>query len=80
MRDRPPTWRSAFNRALIMAGILFALMAFVLGREVASSAFLALTMLILYVPAGYYLERFLYSRRQAAEARKRQKSAGPRER
>jgi len=79
-RDRPPSWRSATNRALVMAGILFVLMAFVLGREVASSAFLALTMLILYVPAGYYLERFLYNRRRAAEARKRQQAAGPRKR
>jgi len=80
VRDRPPTWRSAFNRALVMSVILFALMAFVVGREVASSAVLALTMLALYVPAGYYLERFLYNRRRAAEARRRQSEAQARKR
>ncbi len=79
-RERPPTWQSAINRALVMAAILFALMAFVVGREVAASAVLALTMLVLYVPAGYYLERFLYNRRRAAEQRKRQAAAQTRKR
>ena len=71
-RDRPPTWQSAFNRALLMSGILFLLMAVAFGRPAGSSAILSITMLVIYVPAGYYLERFLYNRRRAAEQKARQ--------
>lgn len=71
-RERPPSWRGALNRALLMSAILFALMAFVLGRDIASSLILAATMLVIYIPAGYYLERFMYSRRRAAAQRARQ--------
>jgi hypothetical protein len=77
-RDRPPTWQSAFNRALLMAGILFLLMAVAFGRAVAASAMLSIFMLAIYVPAGYYLERFLYNRRRAAAQKARQERAGGR--
>jgi Flp pilus assembly protein TadB len=72
-RDRPPTWRSSFNRSLLMATILFALLVFVTGQGVAPAAGLSLFMLAFYVPAGYYLERFLYKRRQAAVLKARQR-------
>ncbi len=62
-----PTWQSAFNRSLIMSGILFALMAFVVGQSIGASAALSIFMLAIYTPAGYYLERFLYRRRTAKE-------------
>jgi hypothetical protein len=71
-RTAPPTWRGAFNRALIMSVILFVLMAFIVGQPIASAAFLSVFMVGLYTPAGYYLERFLYSRRMAREQRERQ--------
>jgi Flp pilus assembly protein TadB len=71
-KSAAPTWQSAFNRALIMSGILFALMALVVGQPVGASAFLAIFMLALYTPAGYYLERFLYRRRVAKELAARQ--------
>ena len=72
-RDRPPTWRSAFNRALLMAGILFLLMAVAFGRDIGASIVLSVTMLVFYVPAGYYLERFLYNRRRAAAQRSKKR-------
>ena len=74
-RERPPSWRGAINRALLMSAILFALFVLVLGRGVGESLGLAATMMIVYVPAGYYLERFLYNRRRAAEIRAREKRA-----
>jgi cytochrome c-type biogenesis protein CcmH/NrfG len=74
-RDRPPTWGGAINRALLMSGILFVLFVLVLQRGAAESLGLAATMMLVYVPAGYYLERFLYSRRKAAERRARAKRA-----
>jgi Flp pilus assembly protein TadB len=71
-RSAAPTWRSAFNRSLIMSAILFALMAFVVGQPIGASAALSIFMLALYTPAGYYLERFLYRRRVAKEQAARQ--------
>ena len=58
-----------------MSGLLFLLMALAFGRPAGSSAVLSITMLAIYVPAGYYLERFLYNRRRAAELRARQQRA-----
>jgi len=72
-RDKPPTWQSAFNRAGLMAAILFALMVLPFGRGIAPSLFLSVTMLAFYVPAGYYLERFLYNRRRASAQKARQR-------
>ena len=71
-RDKPPTWQSAFNRALLMSGILFLLMAVAFGRDVGASVALSVTMLAIYVPAGYYLEKFLYNRRRASEQKARE--------
>jgi hypothetical protein len=71
-RTAAPTWRSAFNRSLIMSAILFVLMAFVVGQDIGASAVLSIFMLGLYTPAGYYLERFLYRRRMAKEQAARQ--------
>lgn len=71
-RTSAPTWRSAFNRALIMSTILFVLMAFVVGQSIGAAAFLSVFMLGLYTPAGYYLERFLHKRRMAKEHAARQ--------
>ena len=71
-RNQPPTWRSAFNRALIMSVILFLLMAFVVGQPIAAAASLSVVMVAIYTPMGYYLERFLYRRRMAAEQKGRQ--------
>ena len=55
-----------------MSVILFALMAFVVGQPIGAAAFLSAFMVAIYTPAGYYLERFLYRRRMAAETRARQ--------
>ncbi len=68
-RDRPPTWRGAINRALIGAGI-FLLLLLVPFHQPASAAIpLAVLMMVVYVPLGYTIERFFYTRRQAQKAR-----------
>ena len=66
-RDIPPTWRSSLNRALIAAGIFFALLVLLFGQPVGSSLGLAAFMLLLYVPMGYAIDRFFYNRRQASK-------------
>ena len=73
-RDRPPTWASAFKRGLIGAVIFFLLFWLAFGRPMAAAAGLSVVMLAMYVPLGYYIDRFMYRRRmrqqQAARAAK----------
>jgi hypothetical protein len=73
-RDRPPTWRSAVNRALIGAAIFAGLLIVAFKQPPGSSIALAVLMLALYVPMGYYIERFFYNRRAAQKARTAQKN------
>ena len=67
--DRPPSWRSAVIRAAFAALMLFVLFQF-LGPEtsVASSLVLSLLAMFIYVPLGYYTDRFVYMRRQRKKA------------
>jgi hypothetical protein len=62
-RDIAPTWRSAFNRGLIGAVIFFLLFWLAFGQPVAGALGLSLVMLALYVPMGYYVDRFFFRRR-----------------
>lgn len=70
-RDRPPTWQSAINRALIGGLIFFALITLAFGQTVGQALTLTGFMVLIYVPMGYYMEKFFYSRRKAAEAKRR---------
>jgi hypothetical protein len=70
-RDLPPTWGSATTRGLIGAGIFFALMMLLFGRPFGEAAGLSVAMLVIYIPLGYYVDRFFWRRRQAANRRAR---------
>jgi hypothetical protein len=68
--NKPPTWRSSITRALIAAAIVFVFMIVVSkgkNRVPAALGFTAIALLI-YIPAGYYLELMLYRRRQRRNA------------
>ena len=75
-RDLPPTWSGAFKRGLIGAAVFFLLFWLAFQRPVGGAAVLSIAMLAMYVPLGYYIDRFMYRRRmrqqQAARAAKRQ--------
>jgi Flp pilus assembly protein TadB len=61
-----PTWRSSLNRAAFAAVIMFLFLVLTThgkNRVIAAVVF-AIAALVLYVPAGYYLERYLWRRRQ----------------
>jgi hypothetical protein len=73
-RESAPSWQTAFNRGAIGALIFFALMLLVFGRGVGEALTLSLVMLALYVPLGYYMDRFFYRRRRAAQLRARQQA------
>ncbi len=64
--NTPPTWTSSLKRAALAAAFMFAFLLLTSrgkNRIEAAIAF-AVFALALYVPAGYYLELFLYRRRQ----------------
>ena len=74
-RDLPPTWTSAVTRGLLGAGLFLVLLVTLFGRPVVASVVLATFMLGVYIPMGHYLDRFFYSRRQAAARRERERRA-----
>jgi hypothetical protein len=62
---KPPTWRSAFNRALIAIAVFIVVVILLLHQNPAAAVALGVFMLLLYVPMGYYTDLFIYRRRQA---------------
>jgi Flp pilus assembly protein TadB len=64
--NRPPTWKSSLTRASFAASIMFVFLLLTTHgkNRVGAAVLFAIFALALYVPAGYYLERFLYRRRQ----------------
>jgi hypothetical protein len=62
---RPPTWNSAFLKAALMAAVLFVLTRIGLfGEEatLAQSIVICVSALLLYTPAAYYTDRWVYNR------------------
>src|SRR5581483_6386981 len=59
--DRPPTWRSAFYRALVAAVLLAATCVF-LFKNTALAALSFPVALALYVPVSYYSDYWRYRR------------------
>ena len=68
--NRPPTWKSSVTRALLAAAIVFIFMIVVTKgkNRVVSAVLFTAVALVIYIPAGYYLELLLYRRRQRKKA------------
>ncbi len=64
--DRPPTWKSAFLRALFASVLLFVFTRIGFGPDIGLGASIALCVIALaiYVPLGYATDLFIYRRRQ----------------
>jgi hypothetical protein len=63
--SKEPTWRSSFNRASLASALMFVVLSLTgkgTGRFIAAAVF-SLLALGIYVPGGFYLERFLWRRR-----------------
>jgi Flp pilus assembly protein TadB len=67
-RDKPPTWRSAFIKAMF-AGVLFILVVTLLIPKSGSSIALFPVVLVMYTLISYYTDRFIYDRRRRAKAK-----------
>ena len=73
--NTPPTWKASITRAGLAAVLMFVFLALVGPKQhrIESAALFALFALLLYIPGGYYMELFMYRRRQA---RKKQQAGG----
>lgn len=71
-QQREPTWRGAINRGAIAAGVFLVLLVALFRRPFAEAAYLSAFMLLVYIPMGYYLDRFFYRFRKRREERQRE--------
>jgi hypothetical protein len=71
--DQPPTWRGAVNRAAIAALVFVGIAMLVLGQPPGGAIALGLFAFTLYVPTGYYLDKFIYQRRQKQKSKQKQR-------
>jgi hypothetical protein len=62
--NKPPTWRGAINRALLAAGFMWIFLLVTSKGNIVAAVVFAIFAFALYVPSGYYLESYLYRRRQ----------------
>ena len=67
--DRPPTWRSAFNRAAIAAVLVGVLAVLALGNTPQEAVILAGVLLLIYIPLGHGFDTLIYRVRQRRKAR-----------
>lgn len=69
--NRPPTWRSAAQRAALAAIVFGVLLVLLFDTEPLRAVPLTGFVFLFYVPLGYYTDLFVYNRRQKAEAKRR---------
>jgi hypothetical protein len=67
--DRPPTWRSAINRAAIAAAVFGVLVVLAFDRSPVQGVLLAGFMFLLYIPLGYMTDTALYRYRRNRKAK-----------
>ena len=66
----PPTWKASLTRASIASVLMFFFLALVGPKQhrIESAAIFALFALLIYIPAGYYIELMMYRRRMQKKA------------
>lgn len=64
--NTPPTWRTSVIRAGFAAALMFVFVVLTAkgSTRFTAAGFFAIFAFALYVPAGYYLEMFMFRRRQ----------------
>jgi Flp pilus assembly protein TadB len=68
--NTPPTWKASVTRAMLAAVLVFVFLLLTSKgkNKLPTALVIALLALVIYVPAGYYLELMLYRRRQRRKA------------
>jgi Flp pilus assembly protein TadB len=67
-RDRPPTWRGAFTKAMFAAIVLLFVVIIVLKQSNTAISFFPI-VLALYTVISYYSDKWIYDRRQRKKAK-----------
>jgi hypothetical protein len=67
-RERPPSWRRAFGKALAMSAVLLAILLVFNWGKPRDAFILAPIALLAYIPISYYTDTWVYRRRQATKA------------
>jgi Flp pilus assembly protein TadB len=75
-REVVPSWSSALKRGLFGAAIFLILMVAAFGRSFGEALLLSVVMLAMYVPLGYYVDRFFYNRRRSRERQQKAARSG----
>jgi hypothetical protein len=70
--DRPPTWRNSAIRGVAAAVIFAVLLLVIFKRPPGAALALGAFMLVFYIPAGYYIDSFMWRRRERARMRSSQ--------
>src|SRR2546430_11470381 len=71
--DRPPSWKSAGQRALIAAAVFLVAGLVPFRQKPGAAISLAAFMVLIYLPMSYYTDLFLYRRRQRKKGQAEQK-------
>ncbi len=68
--NTPPSWKSSISRAGIASALVFVFLLLTSkgANKVSTALVIAVLALVIYIPAGYYLETMLYRRRQRRKA------------
>jgi hypothetical protein len=67
-RDQPPTWRSAFIKAMIAAVVLLLIVTLGLHQSSSQVFPLFLIVLVFYTVVSYFTDKWVYDRRQRKKA------------
>jgi hypothetical protein len=62
--SKPPSWRSAANRALVATVLFVAVIVLAFKQPAQQAIALGGFMLLLYIPIGYFTDMFFYNRRR----------------
>jgi hypothetical protein len=71
--DAPPTWRSAIIRGAVAAVIFTAFLVLLFNRSMGAALGLGAFMLAFYIPAGYYIDTWVWRKRERARIRAAEK-------
>jgi len=69
--NRPPTWRSAAQRAALAAIVFGVMLVLLFDTEVVKAIPLTAFVFLFYVPLGYFTDQFVFNRKQKMAAKKK---------
>ncbi|HLH15372.1 MAG TPA: hypothetical protein VKV16_11320 [Solirubrobacteraceae bacterium] len=75
-RDRPPSWRGAFTKAMLAAVALLLVFLFAFKRNSNQAIALFPIVLVFYTLISYYTDKWVYDRRQRKKAQEARAGGG----